>query len=265
MRSAKLMGVTTRAGLYFWGAEVPRIELARRQDLAGEFWAYLRARLWIFNLIPFLKMVGVMNSLACDNVGPSSDIDIFIVSARNRLWTTRAITLALLKLTGMRATIKNKYQKLSPDLFISEDGMDLSRAGIPKDYLLAYWVSDFIPVWQPSFFSHFWAANAWLADVLPAAYRTPRRAKIEAKTGSWLVIRMVEGVLSGRLGDWVERKLKARQLQTIRRNLSKYGQKPLALADDFIVKIHYDDTKRDVINRGIEEFLAQSREMATVD
>ncbi len=242
-------------GTYYWGD--PRSRQSGNPELAKKFWRMARKKVNLFRWIPFVKLVGVMNSLSHDNVGRDSDIDFFIVAREGRIWTVRAITLWLLRFLGWRAG-RQKYLKISPDLFLSEDGMDLSQAGIPNDYLLAYWACDFIPVYKAEFFRKFWQANAWLKTTLPVAYRSPQyRPEVEVGGGSLRSILLVEKMFGGKWGDNIEAKLKQKQLGIIDRNVKKLGQNPLALANDRIVKIHFGDDKRYHLRAVVEEFLAE--------
>lgn len=242
-------------GTYYWGD--PRSRQSGNTDLAKKFWRVARRRVNLFRWIPFVKLVGVMNSLAHDNVGKGSDIDCFIVARQGRIWTVRAITLWCLRLLGWRAG-KRKYLKISPDLFLSEDGMDLSQVGIPNDYLLAYWTADFIPIYRTEFFRKFWQANSWLKITLPVAYRSPQyRPELEAKGGPFRFTILIEKILGGKWGNNIEAKLKQKQLGIIDRNVKKLGQNPLVLVDDKIVKIHFGDDKRYHLKAVVEEFLAE--------
>ncbi len=242
-------------GTYYWGD--PRNRQSGNLELAKKFWNLARRRVGLFRWIPFVKLVGVMNSLAHDNVGKASDIDFFVVARRGRLWTVRAITLWWLKFLGWRAGRK-KYLKISPDLFLSEDGMDLSQAGIPNDYLLAYWACDFIPIYQADFFRKFWQANSWLKNVVPVAYRSPQyRPEMEVRGGAFRITILLEKILGGSWGDKIEASLKKKQLGIIDKNVKKFGQNPLVLVNDQIVKIHFGDDKRYHLRAVVEEFLAE--------
>lgn len=221
----------------------------------------LMRKLWVFRLIPFVRMVGVMNSLAAGCVAEDSDIDIFVVTKAGRLWTVRAMTLALLVLFGMRARAEDKAGRLSVDLFVSEDGLDLSQSGAPVDYLLAYWVSDFTPVLYPEKFRELWAANRWVKDFLPVAYRSPRQwGEDTTSVRPSGMAKLLEWCLESRLGDVVERWTKGGQMRRIDKNVKRFaaegGGGGLLIVNDKVVKIHFDDAKRHRINQAVGDVLA---------
>jgi hypothetical protein len=240
---------------YYWGD--PRTRKIFSPTEVEKFWRVARRKVRLFRWIPFIKLVGVMNSLAYDNVGRNSDIDLFVVVRAGRLWTVRAITLWLLEILRWRIG-KTKYLKISPELFLAEDGMDLSQAQKPTDYLLAYWVADFMPLYQSKFFRKFWQANAWIKTKLPVTYRSPLiRSELEIKGGPTLWARLLEKVLGGRWGDKLEAWLKEKQLGIIDRNVKKFGQNPLILTSDTIVKINFNNDRLSHLKEVVEEFLAE--------
>jgi len=230
-------------------------------DPQPRLWTSLSRRLWVFRLIPFVCMVGVMNSLAAGCATNDSDIDLFVVAKTGRLWMVRAITLAMLTMLGLRTKVDGKQGRLSVDLFVSEAGMDLSSVGLPMDYLLAYWVADFTPVLYPERFRELWVANRWLKDFLPVAYRAPRQwAGAEAGAKPMFVTRIAEWTLRGRMGDVLEQSLKSRQLLKIQKNTLKFNSEQInpavVITTDEVVKIHFDDAKRTKINQSVASALA---------
>ena len=251
----KRLDVPSVEGAYYWGD--PRTRRIYSPVEVVRFWKVARRRANLFRWIPFVKLVGVMNSLVHDNVSKESDIDFFVVAKQGRMWLVRGLTLWLLTVLGWRAG-KTKYLKVSPDLFLAEDGMDFSKADIPDDYLKAYWVADFMPIYQPQFFRKLWQANGWLKHKLPVAYRSPiLRPEMELRGGPVLLTRILEGVLGGKLGDRLEQRLKRKQLGIIDRNVKRFGQNPLVVVNDHMVKIHFGDDKRTYLNAVVEEFLAE--------
>jgi predicted nucleotidyltransferase len=73
--------------------------------------------------IPWVRMVAVTGSVAAYNADQKSDIDVFIISAPNRVWLTRFMTVLLLKLLGRYRTDGNEAGKICPNLYVDEDHM----------------------------------------------------------------------------------------------------------------------------------------------
>src|SRR3989344_13744 len=231
-------------------------EYARRRELAKKFWQRVRQSRWIFANVPFIKLVAVGNTLAYDNVHENSDIDLFVVTRARRGWTARAILLLWLSFLGLRVRSVKKYLLFSPEFFVDETALDLSLCAIANDYYLAYWLADLVPVWQTDYFEMIWSANKWLKDKLPVAYRSPNRRPEFDKPmrPSWFAWGL-EKILVGKFGDRIEAWVRIKQQRIIERNKQKLGINPSVIADDHVVKIHFNDRRAEVRER-IEEFLA---------
>lgn len=245
------------ADRFYYLDETHLSEYARRKTLAPKFWQKTKRWLWVFSNVPFLKMVAIGNTLAYDNVHENSDIDLFLVTRTNRVWTARAILLTWLSILGLRVRSVKKYLLFSPEFFVDEAALDLSLCAIANDYYLAYWLADLVPIWRVDQFDTLWAANRWLKDKLPVAYRSPnRRSEFERPIkASWFAWGL-ERVLAGRLGDRIEAWARSRQRKIIARNQRRLGINPSVITDDHVIKIHFNDRRAEVREQ-IEEFLAR--------
>lgn len=128
-----------------------REELARerikRSMLTEKKYRKVRAAISILRLIPFLRMVGVCNTLAFDSARSEGDIDVFIVAKRNRLYTTYAIATLLFHVFGLRRHKLRIQNKICLSFYVSEDGMDMSRFELHEgDPYLAQWTRSVIPM-----------------------------------------------------------------------------------------------------------------------
>ena len=74
----------------------------RRQYHADKLWRRVARWRWLFRAVPFLKFAGVGNTLAMGWPESNSDIDLFIVTRKNRLFTTRLFLTLITSLFGVR-------------------------------------------------------------------------------------------------------------------------------------------------------------------
>jgi hypothetical protein len=126
---------------------------------------------WL-RLIPWIKMVGVTGALAMNNAQKDDDIDFLIVTAKNRLWLTRLLTVFLVSLLAKRrqpgdTKVKDKIclnmfldeahlrvPKKEQDLFSAHEVCQLKPI-LDKDQSyqrfinLNQWVMRFLPNWKP--------------------------------------------------------------------------------------------------------------------
>lgn len=77
----------------------------------------------ILKKIPWIKMIGVTGALAAYNAKEDDDIDIFIISQKNRLWLTRGFVFLILVILGELRKDENSERKICPNLLISESNM----------------------------------------------------------------------------------------------------------------------------------------------
>jgi len=141
----------------------------------------------IFKIIPWLKMIAVGNLIGAHNLKKESDIDLFIVVEKGRIWISRFFCVLIAKFLGLRPKPGNERDKICLSFFISEDQMDLSGlmldnnlgdssaefipqiAGLQnKDIYFIYWLAGLTSVYnQDDTYKKFIGANNWIKADLP--------------------------------------------------------------------------------------------------
>jgi len=243
--------------LIWYGADM-RDRLAG-EELAKEFWQKARRWRWLFANIPFLREVFVTNTLAYDNVKLGSDIDLLVVGRSGRLWICRAALLLLMGGLRLRVHGVNKHAKFSPELWLGDNHLDLTPIALDNDYYLSFWLADVTQIWPGGEPKGLWQANPWLKEQLPIAWRSPRAKDWPAGRQSD-GCRLIERLLSGRLGDWLEQKLKASQQKIVQRNLPRLSVNPSVVMGDNVIKLHFNDRRaavRDAIEGALSDLLAE--------
>ncbi len=152
--------------------------LFRRDDLVNkrkkrekQSVVYLRkAKLFaaILKVIPWIKLVGISGGLAMDNAKESDDIDLFIITSKNRLWISRILALGLLSLSGQRRKVTDNGRriagKLCVNILLEEDRLEQSS----KDIYLAHEVLQMRPLWQrDGIYQKYLEDNQWAFKFLP--------------------------------------------------------------------------------------------------
>ncbi len=132
---------------------------------------YLRKALvlvQILKIVPWIKLVGISGGLAMDNAEKRDDIDLFLVTAKNRLWISRILSLGLLTLTGQRRKVRelNRFiaGKLCLNTLLEEDRLEQKS----KDMYLAHEVLQMKVLWQRyGIYSKYLSDNEWAFKFLP--------------------------------------------------------------------------------------------------
>ncbi|MFH0854246.1 MAG: hypothetical protein V1891_02025 [bacterium] len=164
-----------------------KIRLERNEIAKNKYKKALRV-IKILKCAPCVKMIAVCNSLSYNNAKIESDIDIFIISSKNKIWTTRLLATGILKLLCLRPTPKNSKNKICASFFTSEDNLDLEKIQINKggnfrqngkqaeyrpqkdlfDIYLLYWIATLVPIYDKNeTYAKLIKANNWIKKMLP--------------------------------------------------------------------------------------------------
>ncbi len=119
----------------------------------NEVWIY-EQKLWkkvkkyqkFFAYIPWVLCVCVWNSLAMNAAHKNSDIDLFIITKKKRIWTVRILFTLLLNIVGERKTAKKHAWKFCLSFFVTENALNLKKIAIKNDIYLAYWIQTLKPI-----------------------------------------------------------------------------------------------------------------------
>lgn len=108
---------------------------------------------------PYVRGIAISGSLSKNFADADSDIDLFIITEKNRLWIARTIMHCFKKLTFL----VNKEH-----LFCMNYYIDMQQLEIPeKNIYTAIEVGTLMPLQGDIVFEKFYAANAWIRGFLP--------------------------------------------------------------------------------------------------
>ncbi len=104
---------------------------------------YIRRMTWI----PGLRMVAVVNSVSMHATHEGSDIDLFIITARSRMWLVRVLVTSLFYLLGVWRKGEDIAGNFCLSFFIEETALDMSRIAIEDDVYLYFWMYSLRPIY----------------------------------------------------------------------------------------------------------------------
>ncbi len=117
-----------------------------------EFFKKVKRWNWLFSLCPFVRLVGVCNSLPISDVRENSDIDLFVVAKPGKLFTARLTLTILSSLFALRRHGKHVKGRFCLSFYVTEDALDLSPLALRDekeaifDPYLAFWLRSLEPV-----------------------------------------------------------------------------------------------------------------------
>lgn len=186
---------------------------------------------FIFSHIPGILCVCIGNSVAMNTAHQDSDIDLFIICKKKRIWTVRICLTFLLTLLWQRKTGKKHAGKFCLSFFITQDAMDLKKIAIKNDYYLAYWVKTLIPIVNKNqTFEKFQNINLYV--------KTSQDINRSPKTLTYI-------------GNLIETLLKVTFLSRTKKSFQKLWKPFWVIITDDMLKFH-DKDRRKSLQRAID-------------
>lgn len=157
--------------------------LALRETKKAEserLWRKAKRWRFLFKILPFVKSVAVCNNLALNNATEKSDIDLFIITKRNRMFLARLIATAILHSLRLRRHGRKIAGRFCLSFWLSEDKMDFESLQIDKeDIYLAFWMKSLKPITGYEIFKKFMQINCkWLSGYFHCYQKADSKSEI---------------------------------------------------------------------------------------
>ena len=212
--------ISVSDGLYTLARREHLVALRRQRSInASKLWPpAIRFGLWIARL-PFVRMVAVTGALAVNNVTSKADIDYLLVTEPGRLWISRFLVIAVVRLAALSGVT------LCPNYIISENALVFEEQNI----YTAHDLIQMVPLAGWDAYNRLCAANRWINGYLPNSLSWPWQGFMQEATQSilqdrtYLLQRWVEAILRH---PWVD-KLEAWEM---RRKIRKFESQALSVA-----------------------------------
>lgn len=138
--------------------------------------------------LPAIRMIAVTGSLAMSNTAPESDIDLMLVVKKGKLWTTRALTYLILKMTGFpvrKPGDKQQEDKLCLNIWMDESDM-VWKSG--RNVYSAHEIGQILPlVNRENTYEKLLSANKWILKYWPNSVKIFRYKKNGEVGGSGIL------------------------------------------------------------------------------
>lgn len=125
---------------------------------------------WLWSWIPCVQSVFLSNSITFNALQESSNIDFFVVTRSERLWTTKLYVSLVLWTINTITKKQWRRKRWVADFMITEDALDLKWLLLyPSDPYLVYRIAHLVPVYHSDFSiqDRFFEANKRLQYYLP--------------------------------------------------------------------------------------------------
>ncbi|MEJ2347829.1 MAG: nucleotidyltransferase domain-containing protein [Patescibacteria group bacterium] len=172
LKNIKDVKIGTQNGfLFINGKEGATLKRIMRKRVSERKIAQARKAAKILSILPTIRMIGISGSLAMNNASEESDIDFLIITKKDTLWTTRLLSVALLKIFGVprrKYGEKNEKDKLCLNMWLDEN--DLVWDKKDRNAFTAHEISQIIPlVNKNEIYENFLSKNNWINNYWPNA------------------------------------------------------------------------------------------------
>ncbi len=131
----------------FYSIDLNKIDYEEKFERSQKYWEKVKRFRFLFSICPFIKLVCVCNSLCINDIDENSDIDLLIITEKNRIFFARFFITLLTSIFGVRRHGKKIKARFCLSFFVSEENMDFSRIAIkPYDIYLAFWIKTLQPI-----------------------------------------------------------------------------------------------------------------------
>ncbi|MBN1494234.1 hypothetical protein JW911_00680 [Candidatus Peregrinibacteria bacterium] len=194
-------------------------------------------------LLPFIRMIGICNSLAFYDADKGSDIDIFIITEKNRLFTARLFAFIFTQFLGIRRHGRKIKGRFCLSFWVSRDNMNLETLKLNTDDIyFIYWIRLMQPIIGKKTYMDFLNENAWIHNYFE--YEFEQNKFILPESG--VIIRLqklFEFPLKGIIGNFIENIIGKLQKRRSERKAKKLESRSGILITDTILKFHDIDMR----------------------
>lgn len=213
-----------RAGHPTWRS---RVKISQKKLNNFRFKLYLK----LLSFLPQIKLVGLSGSMAMMNAKEKDDIDLFIITGKNRLFTGRLIALLLAEILGIRRKFADRSSRFRVSSFNNKvclnlffDEKELSVPSFKRSLYVAHEVLQMKPIVnKDQTYEKFLEANRWVINFFPNAYKITNFKFLVSNKFQILNFKNHQSNKNlkfkfNNFGDWIEYFFKKLQLTLIKRH-----------------------------------------------
>lgn len=241
--------VSRQDGYFFLkGRDLITVTREQREAVSAKYWKKVRVYLPFIQFVPFVRMVGVCNTLSYNNASAESDIDLFIVAQKGRLFFVRFLTVLLFSLLGVRRHGTRIAGRFCLSFYVDESALNLQaiQSG-DHDIYLPFWILTMRPVYGRPSYEKFIRENFWVSKY----FGRPLSLVQDFWRPNFLRLLAIlkEKIWGGSWGDALEKKFREHQMKRHLRKKDFFPAESSIVVDEHMLKFHNIDRRKDVAQR----------------
>lgn len=233
--------VDTQFGYYFFPGESSFIDDRNKAVVHVEKKLKIARRAArLICCVPFIKAVYVCNSVAAEVPKENSDIDLFIITTKKRIWIVRFFTNLILLMARMRTRKNRSANSICLSFFVDEENLNMNKLKVAEDDVyLKYWLLQLLPLYDPENFK-----SKLLEENFGGHFSIDNFAPITNSALGRTWKRMWEKFWEGKYGDLIENQVHKIQIDIIRRRYKNIPiSSPSIMITDGVLKFHENDAR----------------------
>lgn len=115
-------------------------------EIEEDFYKKTEQYLKYIKWVPWLKMVWIWNSISMNCADKDSDIDLFIITDKNRIWTVRIMITLIFQILWVRKDDKNHAWRFCLSFFSTTSWMNFKNFALEDDIYLFFWIIYLKPI-----------------------------------------------------------------------------------------------------------------------
>jgi hypothetical protein len=215
-----------------------QLELSKKWAKVARYFNWLA-------VLPFVRQISIINSLALGTADSDSDIDFLIITKPRSLYFVRSVIIVLFRLLGVYKTRQKIKDRFCFGFFVTQKNLQMEQLMIqPKDPYFVFWLATLRPIYGSREYLALMQSNTWINQYFPNFELAPRLNTVQ--NANW-VIRFVK--LIGEFLLWfpvqglepILRRIHIRHTFNLKENLSMSST---TIANESMLKLHASDVRK---------------------
>ncbi len=233
--------ITEKEGFFFINGRKQLVQKRKtKYNFTDKKWKHARPFLRLIALMPGVQGIWLTNSMGWGNAQKNSDVDLFIITAPGKIWTTRFFTTALMKIFQQRPHEQDEEKAICLSMYLSANHLNIETYKIGKeDIHFTYWSNQIYPIYDTGQFEQFQGANPWLNDAFEKIewIHPIERRKIQLSWPEHFLKKAISLI-------HIEKTLQRIQLHILPEKIKKMANEDnRVVINDNILKLHTNDKR----------------------
>jgi hypothetical protein len=237
--------VETHSHVYFRGRSHTKKVRKEKELRARKLYKKAKRFVKYMQTLPFVRSVSLCNSLSFYDAEKDSDIDLFIITEKNRLFTARAFCWLFTQILGIRRHGDKIKARFCLSFMVSRDSMNLNTIKLKDDIYLLFWIRLLRPLTGQSVYREFIKENSWIRDYFD--YEIDQQKHLIGQKKSFVKMQKIfEFPLKNIFGNLVESFFKKIQKRRARKKAEKLQNASGTVISDGMLKFHDIDMRETI-------------------